>query len=256
MLLSSCGVYHGPGLTNTAAHLESPAYYDEETSANYVSASMGVGNRFGDNDRNLYGNLSFHRANTFEYGSLTYGAFGYFGNYHVGAPFELPAFTGKKPYGGFGLMGGGNFHVPFERVDWEVFKFTTRFYNEFGEYSRFKRELISVNREEEYFEDMYVNHGRMIDVAFGTGLKIKYNNMGVTRISTGFNGHIFGQSCGDNGDCDRGEVNLFGMNFQIGHSFPEGISLNFMLSSGIGGGDWYWGWGDHAVTSFGLSYQF
>jgi len=140
-------------------------------------------------------------------------------------------------------MGGGSFHVPFKRVDWEIFKFTTRLYNEFGEYSRFKRELISFDRKEDYFEDMYANHGRIVDMAFGTGLKIKYNNRSVTRISTGINGHVFGKVCSDSGDCGFGEPNLVGANFQIGHSFPKGISLNFMLSSGAGGGDWFFlGW--------------
>jgi len=171
----------------------------------------------------------------------------------------LPAFVGRKSYGGFGLMGGGSFHVPFERVDWEIFKFTTRLYNELGEYPRFKRELISFNREEGYFEDLYVNHNRMVDAAFGTGLKIKYKDLNVTRISTGFSGHFFSRACSDRGDCESGESGILGMNFQIGHTFPKGVSLNFMLSSGVGGGYddlYWWGWGTNAITSFGMSYQF
>lgn len=258
VLSSGCGVYLGPGLTNTITHLESPAYHDEEASANYVSTNISLGNRFDDEDLNIHGNISFHRANTFEYGSLTYGAFGYLGNYHVGESFELPTFAGNKPYGGIGLMGGGSFHAPFKRVDWEIFKFTTRLYNEFGEYSRFKRELISFNREEGYFEDMYVNHGRIVDMAFGTGLKIKHNNASVTRIGTGLNGHFFSKACSDRGDCDYGESYLMGINFQIGHSFPEGVSLNFLLSSGVSRNDWLWApwlWNNHAIGSFGVSYQ-
>jgi len=49
--------------------------------ANYINAQVGIGNQFDYDDSNFYGSLSFHRANTFEYGSLTYGAFGYLGNY-------------------------------------------------------------------------------------------------------------------------------------------------------------------------------
>ncbi len=256
MLFSGCGVYLGPGLTNTAEHLESPAYQDEKASANYVSTKMSLGNRFDYDDRNLHGHISFHRANTFQYGSVTYGAFGYLGNYRIAEPFEIPAFAGNKSYGGIGLMGGGTFHVPFKHVDWEIVKFTTRLYNELGEYPQFKRELISVNREEDYFEDMYVNHGRMVDMAFGTGLKIKYNDGNVTRISTGFNWHAFSQACSDNGDCNFGETDLIGINFQIGHTLPQGISLNYMLASGVSGEYWFWAWGNNAISTFGVSYQF
>lgn len=254
ILSSGCGIYFGPGLANTAAQLENPAYRDEDTSANYVSAQAGSGNRFGYGNRNFNGGLSFHRANTYKYGSVTYGAFGYLGNFHVGRTFSSPDLAGgNKFYGGLGLMAGGNFHVPFKRVDWEIFKLTTRFYNELGAYPRFKRELIAFDREGN-FTDLYVNHGRMVDMIFGTGWKIKHKNRSTTRIDIGVNAHIFGDSCNDISSCQQEEIGIGGWIFQAGYSFAERISLNFRLSTGSIYDDSTSG-EVHPITNFGISYR-
>lgn len=255
ILSSGCGNYFGPGLTNTVAQLESPAYHDKEVSANYASAQISNGNRFNANDKNFHGSLSYHRANTFKYGSLTYGAFGYLGNYEVGEPFDLPSFVGRKSYGGVGLMLGGGFHVPFRNVDFEILKFTTRVYNELGEYPQFKRELISVPREGG-FKDLYTNHKAINDVVFGTGLKIKHENLSTTRISVGINTFLFGQSCSDEGNCYRGYSRSEGFNLQVGHSFAERVSLNFSLSSGLTGSDSWLYAETHPILAFGASYRF
>jgi len=248
---SGCGTYFGPGLTNTAAHLETPGYRDENRSANYVSGQLGFGNRFDDEDNNYFGSASFHRANTFEYGSLAYGAFGYLGNYSV-STLELPSLSGKKSYGGVGAMFSGNFHVPFEKVDFEVIKFTTRLYNELGEYPQFKRELISVDRNS-YYEDLYTRHNSIVDMAIGMGVKIKHNNQSATRISTGVVTHILGTSCSDGGYCDFGEPELLGINFQVGHTLSNRLSLNWYLATS----SWHWNSSSsYPVSTFGVTYRF
>lgn len=246
--LSSCGTY-GPALTNTVQHLESPEYRDQNASANYISAQAGLGSRFQYKDNNAYANLSFHRANTYKHGSLTYGAFGYLGSYRVSDSLRLPDLIGKKPYGGLGLMFGGNFHIPFEKVDFEVIKFTTRLYNELGEYPQFKRDLISESREE-YYEDLYARHNSIVDMAVGMGVKIKHANQSATRISAGIVTHIFNKWCTNSGNCYREWTGLAGLNLQVGHSLNEQFSFNLAIASASFIGTSY------PVTTFGMSYRF
>lgn len=254
MSLSSCGTYYGPALTNTATHLESPEYRDQNASANYVSAHVGLGNRFEYEDKNAYANLSFHRANTFENGSLTYGAFGYLGNYNVGDSLGVASLVGKKPYSGIGLIFGGNFHVPFEKVDFEIIKFTARLYNELGKYPQFKRALISESREG-YYEDLYVRHNSIVDMAFGMGVKIKHDNQSVTQISTGIVTHIFSESCSDSGNCSGEWSGLAGMNLQVGHSLAKQFSFNLTIVSGHSGSFVFPG-SSHPIATLGMSYRF
>lgn len=253
MSLSSCGTY-GPALTNTVQHLESPEYRDQNASANYISAQIGLGNRFEYRDNNAYAKLNFHRANTYEYGSLTYGAFGYLGSYGVGDSLDVPALTGRKPYSGLGLVFGGNFHVPFEKVDFEVIKFTARLYNELGEYPKFKRELVSENREGHY-EDLYVRHNSIVDMAFGMGVKIKHANQRATRISTGIVTHIFSKSCSDNGNCYNEWTGLAGINLQVGHSVTEQFSLNLTIASGFSSSGVFPDT-SYPIATLGMSYRF
>lgn len=253
MLSSGCGLYLGPGLANSVEHLESPAYYDEDTDANYISVKAGNGNYFEEDDRNFHTTFSFHRANTYKNISVTYGGFGYLGNYRLGSDFDSLDFTGSKSYGGVGLIGGLNLQVPYKRVDWEILKFTTRIYNELGAYPRFKRELIAAEQPSG-FNDLYVNHWRIIDMALGTGLKIKHENMGVTHISTGINWHAFAKSCNDSGRCEFGGEGMGGLNFQFGYSSPERFSLNFRLATGTIYDGWLFG-EIHPIISLGGSYR-
>ncbi len=266
MLLSGCSIstHSGilsPGLVNTITSPETPTYQGKPESTNYISGKVLFSEpHTRRKDRNFVGSVRFYRAKTKEYQSVTYGAFGYLGNYKSGN-FIPASLSGNHIYGGLGLMGGINWHVPFEKMDWEVFKLNARLYNELGKYPRLKNELTDYrNNHDEMlppicsgfifpscrpapYSDLYSRHIAMLDTSIGMGIKIKHKGRHNTQIGAGINFHLLGSSRNSfSVENPVKPINTAGFYLQFSHTLRERLSLNIDL---IGGG----------ITT-GLSYQF
>jgi len=254
---SACSNYLGPGLSGTVTHPDAPVYRGKDVSANYITGSIATGSHYNEGHRNPLGSLSFHRSNTFSNGSLSYGAFGYLGNYiFENSADSLLQAEQSKSYGGLGLMFGSNVYLMGrKKVDWEALKFTARLYNELGQYPEFKRELIDIERDGRY-TDLYTRHGSIVDMGLSTGIRIRHEGAAYTSMNAGFSTHLFSKRCSDGGSCIGQPFDIVTLNGQITHSFAEQISLNLLVSSNVFFNDFLWANGGYPIVNFSLSYRF
>ncbi len=252
-----------PGLTGSATPQQTPGYQGQATSANYISSQFTLNEPYGRvEDRNFFGKVDFHRANTYQGGSVSYGAFGYLGNLSARDTEMTPAsLLGNYFYGGVGLTAGVNAHISYPKLDWELLKINARFYNELGKYPELKNELTDYRNDHDdilprtcsgfifptchpsSYNDVYSRHGSILDTSVGMGFKIKHKNKRTTQIGTGMNFHLFGRQRNSvRAETTTKTFNTAGLYLQFSHTLQERLSVNVdLLSSG---------------ATFGLSYRF
>jgi hypothetical protein len=147
-MLGGCVRYYGAATSgNNFIYQPKPVYRDSAVTATYLSQNTYLGpgyNWF--RDINVFTQLSSHRSHTFRYANLSYGTFGFVGNYSLAASRKNPVLyplTGNKLYYGYGIRTGINLNIPTSRIDFRFIGLEMIANRESGEYTRFRRSLAA-----------------------------------------------------------------------------------------------------------------
>lgn len=162
LLLNACssynpGIYkYGSGfIGGEATYITKPVY-----DSNKVAKTYGGGKYYysptgyNRSDNNMQLELNAHRAHTFKYANITYGLFGYYGEYYVtdepvntflnSPPTLLPEkYLGKKNYYGGGLRFSFNLNLPSPSADFRPIGLQMIIGKEYGNFKNFRQELSS-----------------------------------------------------------------------------------------------------------------
>lgn len=237
--VSSCiPTYYMANSGMDAIVFTTPVYRDSAQVTSYMGGKFthSVDSSFHrSNETNLFGQVYWFRTHTDKYYNFSYGAFGYYGEYHVSAVQE---YRGKKGYFGGGLSSEYSWNIPLGFADFRVFGLKGTLYYEDGDYRKFKilageqklaqvsTDLFGFNISETMELDIKLNKVSSIGLFISNGISGQlisgerfYTSSGILNFQTNkFMLYIQGSSTLLHGVSD-----LFGINEELS------IGLNFRL---------------------------
>jgi hypothetical protein len=144
VLLSSCSQVYTPALYHQdIAYLPKPTSFDKESTANYVSAGLGMYSNSSLSDVVVSGQLNLSRAHTFNNFNVAYGAFGSLGDYQNGSDDKSkPNYFKSKFFGAVGGRFSANAFVNNGNVDFRFIGVEAAYSHEFGDYASFRRSVV------------------------------------------------------------------------------------------------------------------
>lgn len=144
VLLSSCSQVYTPALYHQdIAYMPKPASFDQEKTANYVSAGINMYSNSSLSDVLVGGQLNLSRAHTFNNFNVAYGAFGSLGDYQNGSDDQSkPNYFKSKFFGAVGGRFSANAFVNNGNVDFRFIGVEAAYSHEFGDYATFRRSVV------------------------------------------------------------------------------------------------------------------
>lgn len=146
ILLSSCGAaYYGPArLGSDIAYQPKPMLADSIKSNTYLNATYTLGSGTNLEDENSYLEFNLSRAHALKNVNLSYGCYGYLGNYANGTldPQNNHYFVSKS-YGGYGFRFSANYVMASGRTEFRFPGIELGYSKELGQYADFRRDVLN-----------------------------------------------------------------------------------------------------------------
>lgn len=123
---------------SASSYVAAPVFRDTTQNATYLSGQFfsNTGHGYYPDELIYFGDLSLHRSHTGKNYNLSYGLYGFFGNYKVE---KVDDYRGNYSFFGSGFTGSINYNEDFHKVAWRVIGLQSSVYYEYGDYARFRQ---------------------------------------------------------------------------------------------------------------------
>lgn len=197
LLLQSCYNYYGPAMAGKEFLAQSKPHHQDSNSVEYyVSGHAHYGGEFASGEENLGFDISAYRSeNLDDWATTSLGVYGFYGEYTT------------KPYGhvtpqartyyGIGANGDVFVNLPLGRFDWRVAGIKASFSQEFGPFTRFRKNFTEPNDPQLTNYHDIARNGRIFSIAGASELLIKVNQDVNIGIGTYMGTSYFSPEAGD-----------------------------------------------------------